>query len=293
MSEKHLFKQLVIILLIVTIAGCSKKEIVQPLPTYTQSPTVPIFSIPTITAEQEIRLAETLQSENCDLPCYLTITPGKTSWSSAQLILSELGANFIGDYYESGLRGYEYTLKIGVMESSNAEPVSGNLSEQLEIHQYLIFTIEDPIVQRIQVSIETINDASRFHNYWSRYSPQALFAQLGSPDAIYFNRIYSINDGTAMVIVYESLGIVMEFDGWREDNSICPSFQMGSYAGRWLYLTNKASRLSLFPENGRVVPTNRDVWLPIDEVLGISVHEFYNQLLSDSSACFNVNITEP
>lgn len=262
-------------------------------PTKSFVPTISILLIPTLSAEQETRLAETLQLESCKLPCYLSIIPGKTSWPEAQSILSELGASYVSEYYESGLRGYEYKLKIGIPQSNNNTPVINNESSQLVISQSLIFTLEDSVVQRIQVVIGTINLASRFHDYWARYSPQKIFALLGPPDAIYMGRVYSVNDGSHMAIVYESLGIVIEFHGRREDNNICPSFEMGSSVKRYVYLTNRESTLSLLPENGRVLPTDRDVWLPIDHVLGISVLDFYNQLLSDSSVCFEANVTDP
>lgn len=238
-------------------------------------------------------MEEALQLEECKLPCYLSITPGKTSWPEAQLILSDLGASYVDEYYESGLRGYEYKLKIGIPQSNNNTPVINNESSQSVISQSLIFTLEDSVVQRIQVVVGTINLAPRFHDYWARYSPQKIFALLGPPDAIYVGRVYSVTDGSHMAIVYESLGIVMEFHGRREDNNICPSFEMGSSVQRYFYLTNRESTMSLLPENGRVLPTDRDVWLPIDEVLEISILDFYKQLLSDPSVCFEANVTDP
>jgi hypothetical protein len=185
--------------------------------------------LPTILPAQESNLVHLLKDKACKLPCYLGITPGKTSWDEAQSILSELGASYVDEYYESGFRGYEYKLKIGIPQSNNNTLVINKESSQLAIFQSLVFTLENSIVQRIQVVIETLNDAPRFHDYWSRYSPQKMFALLGPPDAIYMGRVYSNNTGAGMAIVYESLGVVMEFHGRRDENIICPSFEMGSY----------------------------------------------------------------
>lgn len=245
---------------------------------------LPIIGGTLISSDQESRLVELLQSKDCELPCYLDITPGKTTWASAQQILSGLGAEYKGETYESGsgMPGYAYKLLIGELTSGEATSRS-----PLDITQSLYFLVKDSIVQKIGVSISTLSQESKFRNYWSRYSTQQIFIRLGSPNAIY----YSPNDSNGMALVYKSLGVVMEFHGIRDGNTVCPNFEINGYTERMFVLTNTASTLSIFlPEDSRVPLTDRIHWLPVVEVLGISQGEFYNRIVSEPSTCFNVKL---
>jgi hypothetical protein len=47
---------------------------------------------PTLSPDRELRMSKLLQAKDCQLPCYLGITPGKTSWTEARQILTDLGA---------------------------------------------------------------------------------------------------------------------------------------------------------------------------------------------------------
>jgi hypothetical protein len=259
-------------------------------PTAVGNVSLPIVLGTIISTTQESHLVEILQFEECELPCYLGITPGKTSWSSAQQILSDLGEEYQGEYYESGtgMLGYEYKLLISSSISGMVTP-SADATPRLDISHTLDFLVGDLIVQRIWASIGTLNQETKFRDYWSRYSPQQIFTRLGVPDAVY----YHPGEGNGMSLVYKSLGVVMEFDGIREGNAVCPNFETNGYAGRELILTNTASTLSLLPEDSPIPLTDRSYWLPVTEFLGISREELYNRIIADSSVCFDIKVVEP
>jgi hypothetical protein len=259
-------------------------------PTIANQVTHPIMGT-LIPATQESRLVEALQLEGCELPCYLGITPGKTSWSSAQQILSDLGAEYKGEAYESGtgMLGYAYKILISDTTIVMATPIV-NPTHPLDITQSLSFLIgSDSIVQRISVDVGTAIQELKFHNYWSRYSPQQIFIRLGKPDSIY----YSPQEGNRMAIIYKSLGVVIKFSGMREGDSVCPNFEINGYTERKFTLTNIASGLSLLPEGERVPFTDREHWLPVAEYLRMSQEELYNQIIADPTICFNVKVVEP
>jgi len=44
--------------------------------------------------EPLIRMIGLLRSNSCELPCYLGITPGQTTWEEAKSILDNLGAYY-------------------------------------------------------------------------------------------------------------------------------------------------------------------------------------------------------
>jgi hypothetical protein len=129
----------------------------------------------------------------------------------------------------------------------------------------------------------------KFHNYWSRYSPQQIFIRLGRPNEIY----YSARGGNEMVIVYKFLGVVLKFIGIKEGNATCPNFEINGYAEREFILTNMASGLSLLPQSERVPFTDREFWLPVNEILDVSREDFYNQVIGNPSVCFEMKTVAP
>jgi hypothetical protein len=127
------------------------------LPTATSQAILPIIGGTLITTAQENRLVKTLQLEECELPCYLGITPGKTSWASAQQILADLGAEYVGEDYEggTGMRGYAYKILVSDTASSPvATLIAINPRYPLDIGHFLSFVIGgDSVVQRITVDV--------------------------------------------------------------------------------------------------------------------------------------------
>lgn len=277
-SEKQTVQPTVKIVVTPTI------PILVPMPTATTQVIHPIIGGTLITTDQENRLVEALQLEDCELPCYLGIAPGNTSWVSARQILASLGAEYEGEDYESGtgMRGYAYKILVNDTTLVTRTPIA-NPTHPLNIVQSLSFLIgSDSIVQRISVNVGTAVQELKFHNYWSRYSPQQIFIRLGIPNEIY----YSARGGNEMAIVYKSLGVVLKFIGIKEGNATCPNFEIKGYTEREFILTNMASDLSLLPQSERVPFTDREYWLPVNEILGLSREDFYNQVVANPSVCF-------
>lgn len=260
----------------------------------TASPTEPrviATADATLSTVQEASLVDALESEDCELPCYMGITPGKTAWSEAQQILSNLGAKYREgyDFSEDGMLVYYYFQFIGRPSVSKSTPTPEVAVQPLGIYQALAFTVGDSVVQRISVSIYTFDQATKLHKYWSRYSPPQIFIRLGNPDGMYLAKSSRVQDGSGMLLVYESRGIIMEFSGVREGVPICPSFEAEGYSSWEFILTyTDSDRLSLFPTGYERVPSNHDIWLPVVEIFGISQEELYSQLMSDPSACFEI-----
>jgi len=251
-----------------------------------------IPSVPTVLPIQQTRMIELLHFNDCKLPCYLGITPGKTSWNDAKDILDSIGGSLRGDYMEDNLPVNSYTLWIGdpTLIENSPDPNIGIGAN--EIAQSIDLTIKDEKVQRIKVYIQTRNFSRKFYEYWSLYSLHKIFLQYGSPDAIYFG-ISQFGNGYIFFLVYETLGSVIRFNGVKRGDLICPGVQEENVTtGLNLTLTSTSSHLNLFDPQ-KVYPTNHDVYLSVKEALGIDKMEFYNKVSSNISVCFKAKAINP
>jgi hypothetical protein len=249
----------------------------------------PQLNISIVNLDQEHRMAELLQDKKCQPPCYLGITPGKTTWEEAQKILGSVGASSSGEWREGNLPVYEYNLWIGDSALTNVTPNSGTTVGDLGIAQKIKFTVENDLVQRIGVWIQTRRFTEKYREYWSRFSLEAVLRQIGQPGKIYM-WIPKWGTGYGMLIIYEDLGIFLDYSGIQSGNSICPLLSEKQQSVLEMTLTNTSALPDIYPP-GKVPPTDREVYLPIKDALGIDEKEFYNRLLLDPSTCFEIKET--
>lgn len=245
--------------------------------------------VPTLHPFQQAHMIGLLQSNECNLPCYMNITPGKTSWNEANAILDSIGASFRGNYTEGGLPVYGFTLWIGNQAINEITPNPEVVVGDREIVHEEDLTIRDNKVQRLQVRIHTKKYLIKFQKYWSRYTMREILLRQGFPDKMFTH--ISRGTGYGLVLVYEKVGLVAEFNGSMQEKLICTENEK-LIIGLDLTLTNPTSGLSIY-KPGWVPPTDRNVWLPIIEVLGLDEKEFYNQIITNQETCFEVKTVAP
>ncbi|MGA7193537.1 MAG: hypothetical protein WBW94_07900, partial [Anaerolineales bacterium] len=154
-----------------------------PLLPYNPSP------IPTDLPEQEMQLIEKLQEKDCTLPCYLGITPGRTTLSAAQAVMDIIGAHDIGDLTRGNFETYTYVAYVDSASELDKTPEPNDFANIIDQGVTLIAT--NGIVQGIEVdagtnwSLNPVVPMTKFRQYWSRYSTQEIFIQLGIPDHLY------------------------------------------------------------------------------------------------------------
>lgn len=285
------------------LAGCKstppapRHDTLAPVEVITKTPTEvkptfappPVYSpVPTANSEEESQMINLLQLEECVLPCYLGITPGKTTLQEARKILKELKAGYTGNYQRrDGSTEYAYDLlQIGHPLQGSYSPTPGPL--QLYIFQRISLISKDSIVQYLEAGVSTRDMFSEYRDIWRRYSIAGIFLQLGAPDQIYLDKFDPLRAdytyGQRVWAVYEQKGVVVELYGTGKENNVCPQKE-ASLIDLRLSLYNPFSGLDIY-SGGRVPPTRRDVYLPIEDVLGITALEFYNQVISNPSVCF-------
>jgi len=237
-------------------------------------------------AESVAKLIQLLHSELCNLPCYLGITPGQTTWDESRGIFEDLGAFISFDTEANGLTVHNIHLDIGDDSLANITPDPDEGVTNRKIIQSLHILVKDGIIQKLWTSISTRRFTSRFHEHWSRYSLREILQRHGVPDQIVLGTPTPGGTGVGFVLIYDQKGIVAELWDEIQDDQICPGPKKIS-ASLQLTVTNTFSGVDIY-EPGGVPPTNREVYLPIEEVLGVNKEDFYNEVLTDPSVCFEV-----
>jgi hypothetical protein len=259
-----------------------------PTQEYRRSFIYPPTPYPTLSAENIDQMVSLLQSEECNLPCYLGITPGHTTWEDAKIILEDLGAYFSFNTKENGLTIQNVHLNILSVRNDiefAANPDTRVGAGEAEIVQYIQFTIDNEIVQRISVHIQTSRFLFEFEKYWSRYSVREIFLKYGIPSDIVTWKDLTRGIGYGITLIYQDLGIVTELGGTQQENSICPQIEMEQRQLN-LTLTSLSSGLDIFGSG--VSPNNQDLYAPIEETLGVDETGFFNQLIEEPSECFKI-----
>ncbi len=258
------------------LLGCVSEDLSKTTtPTSTQSPTQILVTIPSIpptetpfptpTPEERPILPEhlleamgaSLLDEVCKLPCYLGITPGETTEADAKAILQKLG--FDDSFHQS-------------------------LDEDGFGHEVSLFS-KDGIVEQISVSAGIDLSNPNYQKYWKRYTLLPVFESLATPDQILL-RVHPKAPGYGFVLIYEKQGIILDLGAFRDQQKfICPGKEYGNAFG--MALTNVNSGIDIF-KSFALSPATSDIWKPVQAILGVSDQEFYEKLLIDPNACFEI-----
>ena len=252
-------------------------------------PPTPTF-VPTLHPDQEKRVDELLRNEDCKLPCYLGIMPGKTTLSEARAILENLGFGYRGEYKRKD-DSIEYPYILVISGRSEADETPRPDGSIVTVSQSISLITDNDVVQIIEVNVGTIGPGTstaqarkKLREYWARYTARGIFVQLGLPDQLYTDAPNEIGSGSNLWATYNKIGVVAQIYGTGQENNICPQLE-ATWIDLRLLLSSATSQLSIFGDGG-VPPTDRNVWLPIEEVLGVSTQEFYQGVIADPSACF-------
>lgn len=253
-------------------------------PTISNPPTV--SPQPTLSSENEHHLVEELQSEDCKLPCFLGIIPGKTPILEGRSILESLGGVSLGEHKRETDGALDYTYKF----------VIGNPSSDLGNIVQIVSLISDKgAVQIIDIrasSAKSEQSQEKFRDYWRKYaSAHQIFLQMGPPDLLFsdYDSPKIERFGRTLLISYEKQSAWFEIYGTGKENNICPQKQAQNLA-IYMRLSHKNSTVAS-PYPGEQLTLN--AFPPVDEIFGVTSNEFYRRVLSDSSTCFVPTDTQP
>ena len=129
----------------------------------------------------------------------------------------------------------------------------------------------------------------KFAEYWSKYSLDSIFKELGPPDTLFFI-ISQLSGGYVQFTVYSKLGILIQTNGYRYGNMICPtptknSGEHGDDIG--LELTNLDYPLDIY-YGLAISPTDKTSFVPVQESLGMTSKQYSQKVIANPTGCFNV-----
>lgn len=279
----------IIILVLIALASCTQNVAEQPsiVASETSSPTKALSAtptlentyrtpVPTLSINAEQKLVEVLKSGDCNLPCYMGVIPGESKWSDAKILLEALGANFEAQGVQDDGKWYSYIVTI----DDPSVTMPNGAVEDHRISNSIGLIVKDDVVQKTYIWILGRGLSPKFQDYWSRYSPKGVFLQLGTPDKVY------VGKGGTLALVYERLGIINMYETFWKDGQLCPQNET-VYFDRRFVITNKDTSDKLYSE----YQDSLKLWSnPIEGSLGVSVQEFYDQVVADDSVCFDIKI---
>jgi len=215
------------------------------------------------------------------LPCYLGIYPGKTSIKDAKLILENLGGRFMGVFQRTKTDGaYLYTYQFHI----------GNpLSDEKIVFADVTLVTDNSLVQIIETLPNTGAPELReesikiYQQYWQRYfTTSQILLQLGEPNQVFVTK--GLNE---LVISYSNPIVIVEISGRADENNLCPKNRQVNTLSVKLIASNSHSPFQI-DGDGRVPLSDSTVYIPIENSLGIDVHDFYSKVISDPLICFTI-----
>jgi hypothetical protein len=251
-----------------------------PQPTETSLPAISLTPPPTVTYELQEQFLQLLKTNgNCELPCFLGITPGKTKWDEANQILEKYVTGYkpFRPYENISKRGYKF-YTVGIVITSSPQLY---MSIQLDIDN-------NDIVQYILVGRENL--LSENAPLLSRYSLLELLKQTGIPDEIYIGLPAQDFEHAEVSVVYEKQKIIAipfiatTIEREEKKTKLCPSGENHPHA---LALAS--------PDNPIEIKTLFDYpfyeSIPSIEVVKLSkaqIQEFYNAVLKGNPDCITL-----
>jgi len=242
--------------------------------TVLQSTQSPVPTQSSISKEKILQMVQKLHSIECSLPCYLGITPGKTNFEEAKLILEKYGGNTARPYMNTGnTQFYNYELWL--------TPDFFNSNKQV-FHE-IDLAVTNDVVEKMEVRLQAyMSTIPEFKRLWGGFSMHELFNNYGRPGQIYVdNTNASVADGKyTFVLDYQNIGFWVELSGMKKGESICPQTE-DSMILETLILYDPAP-------NWRSVwaPSKKTSWVVTSEALSIDSLYFYQKILADATSCF-------
>lgn len=241
------------------------------------------FELPTLPESerfvQHINLIK--NQENCRLPCVLQLTPGKVSWGEANNFLESNGFKVFFDEIANNYSG-----------------ASLELQEELFINNFT-FSVEDDILVSGKFLFSNYND-ELFSSTLESYSIENVFRNYGTPSRVWFEnslRLESGNEGTVrygLWLFYDQLQFLVRFSGfvnYAPSYLMCPSLTREKLQidSMYIYVQQESNNAPIETLAGLDV-LSPDVAKNLEEVLGVSLNEFYDLFSGSGKACLEITL---
>jgi len=264
-----------------------------PLPTFTLAPPPTISGISTLSARNAHLELETLLKNDCGLPCFAGITPGKTLLIDASKTL--LPFSGISNWNSLGERGGQ--LSIDYPKEDLIFILSFQIqSSKNEKHVQLLNIFTEALQEVGERSYQWVYDAKPYHEVFGAYSLQNILATYGEPTEIYMTveineAEYDAPDFVLLWLLYPEKGFIAKYTGnANEIDGIvcgCPS---NTFVELWLFspYNDEKYKEDLLPfdmELGYVLPEPSPRTKSISDGMDMTVHEFFQIFSQPTNQC--------
>jgi hypothetical protein len=236
----------------------------------TSSPTE--IHIPFVTLEPQ-SVNETMQPliknpMDCSVPCFLGITPGKTSIDDARTFFGTLGlVHREGTDPNSGKEFY----------SVGYDSIVGHNSD-------LTLYVSNSVVDSIEVVPEISKQQEGSPREWIAYSPETFIKKYGAPSRVDVSLAWPGGGGSEIImnLYFDSVDLIVQYTGQNMVPSnnhsprLCPLTAPFDYVRLWLGPN---------PPNPPQLPS-----IALEKASSLTIDQFTQLMLGDpQNACFTLN----
>jgi hypothetical protein len=301
-------KSMVVILLVIILIGCTPKEHLPDQSTRTKTPILEQSTIsgysqttPTVIYKSAIAnpIPEQLSTEtiaptndvqhqrsyilelirtnaNCKFPCFLSITPGISTWETAKNFIISTGAKYSDRTENDGIHHF-----------------TGYNTKSLKIPLSIEYLDINGSIEYISGGMGDLNNVSKTGIEWTPYKINSILSIYGVPTKVLLDiykaaapssttayELWLIYDDTGFVIKYAGENVAVE-DPYR----ICPnSSDTGDIYGFVAFFKSQNTK---WPKDLTEMMSKS---IELEKVTDLSIKDFYNKFTGDSdNVCFISN----
>lgn len=259
----------------VTVAATLEPATLTLTPTLISSSTFTPDPRPTMSPEgRESYLLEYFTSPNrCELPCWLDITPGVTTFAEFQATIYHLGLN--------------YTPKKFFNPKFKQQVTLGGLDfdSQFILNRITLLVEPDGVISGVDGDLHALHNPSGFALTWASLEIRQVLLAYGMPSSISIVKDY--NDaagrvGYSVEVYYQEKGFVVYYNGgadYQNGVSICPHLK-----DQQLINVAFSLRTPPFQEKENTLPS---FYTELDT--GLSVDELFTLFTDPKAPCLKVS----
>jgi len=239
---------------------------------------------PTLSPAEDTTFLQSLISTNmgCLLPCWWSIIPGETNWSTVDDLLTQLGIKTMVYPREQGPTFHE---------------TGGfDFPEQQIFNKLAIFESKG-IVVSLEIRADGFHNPSAFKEIWGSFAPEEIIPEYGAPSRVWLTSRSTVHEGQpgntmpyAVWVFYDYYGFLLRYQGhvdFQDIYQMCPFFRSGGNLGEGIdfFLQSPERKLPL-----EALTDLEQIGAPplsLEEATGMSTDEFYALYArQDAQLCF-------
>lgn len=242
-----------------------------PIPAITKTPSPTKTQIPltTLGSESIKKTVQPLLNDpiDCEIPCFLGITPGKTRLDEIRALFNPLG----------------FAHKEGIDPNSSKYAYSVAYEADPGRSFSVVFYTLDNLVENIVLTPQIIRQSEENAREWIAYTPETMIKKFGKPSRVYFAiELGQVNTTINMLMYFDAIDLIVLYSGYDMIPNLPGSFQFCPFTFAFdhvrLWMGEAPPDPPLFP------------MLPLEKVTSLTIDQFTQLMMGDpQQACFIVN----